>query len=81
MLLISKDPLFETILLGKNFNEFRKARADIAAQKISLQNTEQTVLLNAAQAFLDVLRDQALTNLRQKNVEVLERQFQAVKDL
>ena len=65
---------------GKNFNEFRKARADIAAQKISLQNTEQTVLLNAAQAFLDVLRDQALTNLRQKNVEVLERQFQAVKD-
>lgn len=65
---------------GKNFNDFRKARADIAAQKISLQNTEQTVLLNAAQAFLDVLRDQALTNLRQKNVEVLERQFQAVND-
>ena len=65
---------------GKNFNDFRKARADIAAQRISLQNTEQTVLLSAAQAFLDVLRDQALTNLRQKNVEVLERQFQAVND-
>ena len=65
---------------GKNFNDFRKARADIVTQKISLQNTEQTVLLNAVQAFLDVLRDQALTSLRQKNVEVLERQFQAVKD-
>lgn len=65
---------------GKNFNEFRKARADIAAQKINLKNTEQTVLLSAAQAFLDVLRDQALTSLSEKNVEVLESQFQAVND-
>jgi TolC family type I secretion outer membrane protein len=65
---------------GKNLNDFRKARADIAAQRVSLINTEQTVLLEAVQAILDVLKDQAVMSLRRKNVQVLERQFQATND-
>jgi len=65
---------------GKNFNDFRKARSDIRAQALSLQATEQMILLNAATVYLNVLRDEAVLGLRQKNIDVLQRRYDAVKD-
>lgn len=46
----------------------------------SLRNTEQNVLLQAAQAFADVVRDTAIVDLRRNNVSVLKEQLGAVQD-
>ncbi|MGC6472124.1 MAG: TolC family outer membrane protein [Parvibaculales bacterium] len=65
---------------GKNFSDLMKTRADIRAQRQSLISTEQRVLLGAISAYLGVLRDEAVLSLRQKNVEVLTRQYESVTD-
>jgi outer membrane protein len=45
-----------------------------------LRNAEITVLLNAATAYMNVVRDQAIVNLRQNNVRVLAEQLRATED-
>ena len=57
-----------------------EARANIAAQEAILKATEQAVLLNASTAYLDVLKDTAVVNLRINNVQVLTRQLEATRD-
>jgi outer membrane protein TolC len=42
--------------------------------------TEQTVLLKAATAFMDLLRDGALLELQRRNVEVLQEQLRQTRD-
>lgn len=60
---------------GKN-----QAEASIRAQREVLRSTEQTVLLNAATAFMDVIRDTALVGLQESNLKFLTEQVRAAKD-
>ena len=45
-----------------------------------MRAVEQTTLLNAVTAYVDVVRDQAVVRLRQSNVEVLTEQLRQTKD-
>ena len=65
---------------GKNVNAFRSKRAEIRAEQANLLNTEQQILLAAISAYLDVRQAGSVYDLRQKNVEVLENQLEAVQD-
>ncbi len=68
------------------FNGFRTtnavnaAEANVRAGREILRSTEQGVLLEAATAFMDVIRDQAIVRLRENNVNVLSRELQATRD-
>lgn len=62
---------------GRTYAEIGRAKANVRAGRAELQATEQTVLLNAAMAYMDVVRDAAIVNLRRHNVEVLRRQKDA----
>ncbi len=57
-----------------------QAEATVRAQRALLASTEQTVLLQAIAAYLDVLRDQAIVDLNKNNVVVLTQQLQATRD-
>ena len=57
-----------------------QAKAGILAARESLKNTEQNVLLAAATAYLDVLRDEEVARIRRNNVKVLTRQRIAAQD-
>jgi outer membrane protein len=57
-----------------------QAKAQVMAQRARLQSSEASVLLDAASAYLDVLRDQAVVELQRNNVQVLTRQFEATND-
>lgn len=56
------------------------AKANIAAGRANLIGVEQSVLLDATTAYLDVLRDADVVRIRRNNVDVLERQRQAAQD-
>ncbi len=56
------------------------AKANVEAQRASLKSSEQQVLLAAATAYFDVLRDTAVVELRTNNVQVLTRQLEATQD-
>ena len=56
------------------------AKASIAAGRANLVGVEQSVLLDAATAYLDVLRDEDVVRIRQNNVNVLEQQHKAAQD-
>jgi outer membrane protein len=64
----------------RTFNRVRSAESGIFAARESLRATEQTILFEAAQAYMNVLRDTAIHNLRINNVEVLDEQLRQVKD-
>lgn len=55
----------------------RQAEANVDAGRQSLINTEQSTLLDAVTVYMDVLRDQAVVDLRMKNVSVLNEQLRA----
>ncbi len=59
---------------GRTYAEIGRAKANVRASRAELQATEQTVLLAAAAAYMDVVRDTAIVNLRRHNVDVLRRQ-------
>ena len=61
-------------------NEIREAEAAVLASRHTLANTAQNVLFDAAQAYMDVLRDRAVLQLRQRDVEFLAEQLQATQD-
>ena len=54
--------------------EISRAKALVRAGRAQLLAAEQTVLLDAATAYMDVVRDTAIVGLRKKNVEVLLQQ-------
>ena len=56
------------------------AESDVKAGRASLAATEQTVLVNAATAYADVVRDQAVLDLNINNERVLQRQLEATQD-
>ena len=65
---------------GRTVAETRKAEANVLANRADLQVNEQTVLLSAASAYLDVVRDQAVLNLNVNNEQVLRRQLDAAQE-
>jgi outer membrane protein len=64
----------------RSVNEFRQAQAGVRAGRAGLHSVEQTVFLDAIAAFLDVIRDEAVVELRGNNVTVLQRQLDASQD-
>lgn len=56
------------------------AENDVRAGRARLSATEQTVLLDAATAYADVVRDQAVLDLNINNERVLQRQLEATQD-
>ena len=70
-------PIFEGF---QNLNAIRQAKATVQSGRERLRAVEQTTLLNAATAYVDVVRDQAVVKLRQTNVDVLTEQLRQTKD-
>jgi len=65
---------------GKTVNATRAAESQVLGARETLRNTEQNVLLNGATAYMNVLRDTAILNLRRNNVEVLQEQLRQTQD-
>jgi outer membrane protein len=61
-------------------NKTRQAESQVLAARATLLQTEQTVLLNAATAYMNLLRDTAILSLQQSNVKVLQEQLRQVRD-
>ncbi len=81
------DPMTGTVALsqnlftgGRTLYGARRAESSVEAGRENLRNVEQTTLLNAVTAYMDVVRDIAVVDLRRKNVEVLRRQLEASQD-
>jgi outer membrane protein len=79
----------QTLSLDVSQNLFRgfrtvsatdQARNLVAAGRANLITREQTVLLQAVKAYMNVLRDRAILDLRRNNVRVLRQQLQATRD-
>lgn len=68
------------------FNGFRtrntvaQAEANVRAGRESLRDIERAVLLEAATAYMDVVRDKAVVGLQENNVSVLSRELRATQD-
>ena len=58
----------------------RQAEQLVSAARETLRQTEQTVLLNAATAYMNLIRDAAILDLQRRNVEVLQEQLRQTRD-
>lgn len=65
---------------GRTVAAVRSAEDIIMAQRSLLKAAEQQVLFNAAAAYMDVLRDQALLELSANNETVIARELKATQD-
>lgn len=65
---------------GRTQADTQRAVLRVGAQRARLAASEQDVLLRAAQAYMDVWRDQAVLRLNENNVKVLRRQLEATRD-
>jgi outer membrane protein len=61
-------------------NRTRQAEAQVFAARETLRTSEQTVLLSAATAYMNLLRDTALLDLQRNNVTVLEATLRQTRD-
>jgi len=61
-------------------NGLKIAETAVLAGRESLRNTEQDILLDAATAYMDVMRDRAIVGLNSQNVEFLRAQVKAAQD-
>src|ERR1041385_5057966 len=61
-------------------NRTRQAEGQVQAARATLRVTEQTVLLNAVTAYMNLLRDTAILDLQRRNVEVLQEQLRQTRD-
>ncbi len=64
---------------GRTVAEIGRAKALVRAGRAQLLAAEQTVLLAAATAYMDVVRDTAIVTLRQHNVDVLQKQLSSTQ--
>jgi outer membrane protein len=71
----------QTIFNGyQTANKTRQAEAQVRAARATLRVTEQTVLLSAVTAYMNLLRDSAIFDLQKRNVEVLQEQLRQTRD-
>ena len=61
-------------------NKTRQAESQVMGARETLRVTEQQVLLDAATAYMDLLRDAATLDLQRSNVEVLTEQLKQTRD-
>jgi outer membrane protein len=65
---------------GRTANGVNIAETAVLAGRETLRNTEQSTLLSAAEAFMNLVQAQALVNLRRENVDFLGQQVKAAQD-
>jgi len=65
---------------GRTTAGTERAENDVLAQRANLTSVEQSVLLRAATAYMDVWRDLAVVELTLHNERVLQRQLEASQD-
>lgn len=71
----------QTVFNGfQTANKTRQAEAQVLASRATLRNTEQSVLLDAVTAYMNLLRDTAILGLQKSNVEVLQEQLRQTRD-
>jgi len=70
-------PLFRGFRTGA---QVEAAEQSVFAGRANLLSTEQQVLLDAATAYLNVVRDAAVVELNRNNEDVLSRQLEATRD-
>jgi outer membrane protein len=61
-------------------NRTRQAEAQVFGSRETLRNAEQTVLLSAVTAYMNLLRDTAILELQRSNVTVLEATLRQTRD-
>ena len=61
-------------------NQINAAEAGVLAAQAGLRQSEQTVLLNAASQYMNVVRDEAVVRLRTANIGVLKEQLRQTQD-
>ncbi|HET7570469.1 MAG TPA: TolC family outer membrane protein [Gammaproteobacteria bacterium] len=71
-----RQPIYEG---GRTSAAIDQAQSMLSAQGAMLQQTEQQVFLQAAQAYIGVLTDQAVLRLEQNNVNVLKQQLDSAQ--
>lgn len=64
----------------QNLNAIRQAKSTVQSAREGLRSVEQTVLLDAATAYVNVVRDQSVVKLRENDVTVLSEQLKATRD-
>lgn len=64
----------------QTYNRVRTAESNILGAREQLRNSEQNVLFDAAQAYMDVLRDYAILDVRKNNVDVLDEELRAARE-
>jgi outer membrane protein len=73
--------LVQTVYNGQRTGSLtRQAESAVLSGRETLRNTAQTVLLDAATAYMNVLRDTAILDLQRRNVEVLQEQLKQTRD-
>jgi outer membrane protein len=73
--------LVQTVFNGhRTGNLTRQAEASVLAGRETLRNAVQTALLEAATAYMNVLRDTAILDLQRRNVQVLQEQLKQTRD-
>ncbi|MBF0561336.1 MAG: TolC family outer membrane protein [Alphaproteobacteria bacterium] len=65
---------------GRTVAATAQAESGVQADRAQLTGTEQSVLLDAATAYVNVVRDMAVLKLNINNEQVLQRQLQASQD-
>jgi outer membrane protein len=71
----------QTLLNGfQTGNRTRQAESQVFAARETLRSTEQTVLLSAVTAYMNLLRDGAVLELQRSNVNVLEATLRQTRD-
>jgi outer membrane protein len=75
--LTTTETLFNGFLTA---SKTRQAEGQVFAARETLRTTEQTVLLNGATAYMNLLRDGALLELQRNNVKVLEATLRQTRD-
>ncbi len=65
---------------GRTTNSVRQAESNVFAARATMRLTEQATLQNGATAYMNVLRDTAVVNLRKNNIAVLEQQLKQTRD-
>jgi outer membrane protein len=61
-------------------NRTRQAESQVQAAREQLRVSEQSVLLSAVTAYMNLLRDAAILDLQRRNVEVLQEQLRQTRD-
>lgn len=65
---------------GKTDASVERAEANVLAARARLVETEQTILQDVVSAYMNVVRDQAVVDLNQNNLDRLQRQLEATQD-